>query len=86
MWLWSRVRGCDRPEIGVDVCAGGTGGSEAIFRVIQGTNVVFDAGAEGTKRVQNVGFESACGRSPSVVLEVGAEGTRRVQNVAVEQS
>jgi hypothetical protein len=39
-----------------DVCAGGTGGSEVIFRVIQRTNVVFDAGAEGTKRVQDVGF------------------------------
>jgi hypothetical protein len=30
-------------------CAGGTGGSEAIFRVIQGMNVVVDAGAEGTR-------------------------------------
>jgi hypothetical protein len=46
-------RGGDRRG---NVCAGGTGGSEVIFRVIQRTNVVFDASAEGTKRVQDVGF------------------------------
>jgi hypothetical protein len=54
MWLWRDREGSDRPGVGFDVCAGGTGGSEAVFRVIQRTNVEFDAGAEGTRRVQDV--------------------------------
>jgi hypothetical protein len=59
------------------------GGPEAIFRIFQGTNVEFDAGAEGTKRLQGVGFEGALGDRQDVVFDDGAEGTRRARDVVV---
>jgi hypothetical protein len=63
MWLWRDREGSDLPGVGFGVCAGGTGGSEVVFRVFQGTNVEFDAGAEGARRVQGV----ARGRMGAIV-------------------
>ncbi len=44
-------------------------------------NVEFDAGAEGTRRVQGVAVGARRGFDRGVVFDAGAEGTKRAQGV-----